>query len=140
MQLDSMILYYRNPDWFLLTLALDNRFYQEPYKSQIAVQAFEWQNVTAFWYLCKWYKGEYADQIKTALLKYLQQSDWANLDGISYYTTVKELFEFDNDPQIKKAIMDKIKVDTSWKSDQKFDELLRSQLMFNYNFDSEEQF
>lgn len=117
-ELDSIIIFSKNVYWLLLKRALENRIYLEPYKTQISNLAFEENRKEAIFYLCLWYRAEYADKIKIALLKYLNETDFKNTGNSSYYTSVEELLKF-NDPDIREAIIIKLKKDRSWEKDNK---------------------
>jgi hypothetical protein len=130
-QLDSVILYSKNPYWLLLDRAMENRVYKEPYKSQIAVLAFDNGNREAVFYLCNWHKAEYADKIKTALVQYLNKTDFKKTGTTDYFRTVEELFKF-KDPEIKKIIVAKMKKDRHWEFEKgRFSYLLQD----NYIYD-----
>jgi len=134
-QLDSIVLYSRNPYWLLMTRAMENRVYQEPYKRQIVFLAFNQGNRDAILYLCNWHKAEYADKIKTALVKYLKRTSFKNTGTTDYYKTVEELFKF-RDPEIRKLIIAKMKKDRHWEMEkERFKYLLEDNDI--YNIDSE---
>jgi hypothetical protein len=114
--LDSAILFSKNPDWLLLIRALENRIYPEPYKNQISNLAFKDGRSDAIFYLCKWHRAEYADQLKPALLKYLKETEFKNVGTSSYYKTVSELLIF-KDSEINNEVIAKLKEDRHWESD-----------------------
>jgi hypothetical protein len=134
-QLDSIILYTNNSFWLLMKRALENRVYLQPYKSKISVLAFDKGNIDAIFYLCNWHKAEYADEIKTALVKYLNETDFKKTGTIDYYRTIEALFEFKN-PNLRKVIIDKMKKDRHWEMDkERFKYLLEDNYI--YNIDNE---
>lgn len=134
-QLDSIVLYSQNPYWLLMTRAMENRVYQEPYKGQIAILAFEQGNRDAIYYLCNWHKAEYADKIKIALVKYLNKTAFKNTGTTDYYRTVEELFKF-KDPTIRKLIIAKMKKDRHWEMEKdRFKYLLEDNYI--YDIDTE---
>ncbi len=130
-ELDSIVIYSNNPYWLLLRRAMKNRIYQEPFKSQIADLAFEKGRIEAIFYLCNWYKAEYADKIKFALVQYLNETEFKYIGTTDYYLTVEELFKF-NDPEIRKAIIVKMKTDRHWEMEKERFEFLLSD---NYIYD-----
>jgi hypothetical protein len=113
-QFDSLILFHKNIYWLLTTRALENRVYNEPYKSQIASLAFDKGNNDAIYYLCNWHKAEYADKLKAALLKYLKMTKFSKTGTTDYYKTIEQLFSF-RDEKITKEIVAKMKKDRHWK-------------------------
>jgi hypothetical protein len=135
LELDSIVIFSKKPDWLLLNRAMENRVYVEPYKTQISILAFEQGQWEAIFYLCNWHKAEYADEIKTALVKYLNETEFKNTGTTDYYKTVEELFKF-NDPEIRKAIIAKMKKDRHWEMEKgRFNYLLSDNYI--YNIDSE---
>jgi hypothetical protein len=135
LELDSIVIYSKSPYWLLLNRAMENRVYQEPYKSQISILAFDRGYKEAILYLCNWHKAEYADKIKTALLKYLNETQFKNTGTTDYYSTVEELFKF-KDPEIRKAIIAKMKKDRHWEMEkERFKYILEDNYI--YNIDSE---
>ena len=135
LDLDSVVIFSKNPYWLLLNRALENRVYVEPYKSQISTLAFEQGQREAIFYLCNWHKAEYADKIKLALVKYLNETEFRNTGTTDYYKTVEELFKF-NDPEIRKAIIAKMKKDRHWEMEkERFEYLLSDNYI--YDIDSE---
>jgi hypothetical protein len=134
-QLDSIIIFSKKPYWLLLRRALENRVYVEPYKTQISILAFEQGQREAIFYLCTWHKAEYADKIKTSLVKYLNETEFKNTGTTDYYNTVEELFKF-NDPEIRKAIIAKMKKDRHWEMEKgRFKYLLEDNYI--YDIDNE---
>ena len=134
-KLDSIVLYSENPDWLLLKRALGNRIYQEPYKSQIVILAFDKGHRDAIFYLSNWHKAEYVDRIKVALVKYLKKTDFKSTGTTDYYKTVEELFKF-KDPEIKKEIITKMKEDRHWENKKERFKFLLSDY-YIYNIDNE---
>ncbi|MBP1630197.1 MAG: hypothetical protein H6Q15_1090 [Bacteroidetes bacterium] len=113
-ELDSIILFSDSVYWLLLTRALDNRIYSEPYKSQIAKFAFDKGYDEAIFYLSNWHKAEYYDKIKYALIKYLNDTDFSTTGTTNYYKTVDELLKFKN-KEINEIVINKLKKDKHWK-------------------------
>ncbi|NQY10293.1 MAG: hypothetical protein HRT71_12370 [Flavobacteriales bacterium] len=135
LELDSVVIYSKKPYWLLLNRALENRVYKEPYKKQISILAFDKGYKEAILYLSNWHKAEYADKIKKALLKYLNETEFKNTGTSDYYNTVEELFKF-KDPEIRKAIIAKMKKDRHWEMEkERFKYLLVDNYI--YNIDSE---
>lgn len=129
--LDSIIIYSKDAYWLLLDRAMENRIYQEPFKSQIVHLAFDDRIREAIFYLSNWHKAEYVEQIKAALLKYLNATDFKSTGTTDYYRTVEELFRY-NDPEVRKAIIVKMKKDRHWEhSKERFKFLLAA----NYIYD-----
>lgn len=133
--LDSIVIFSKHPYWLLLNRAMENRVYGEPYKTQISILAFEQGQREAIFYLCNWHKAEYADKIKEALVKYLNETEFKNTGTTDYYKTVEELFKF-NDLEIRKAIIAKMKKDRHWEMEKgRFKYLLSDNYI--YDIDSE---
>jgi len=134
-ELDSVIIFSRDPYWLLLSRALDNRIYTEPYKEQIAILAFDHGRKEAVFYLSNWHKAEYVDKIKTALVAYLKKTSFKSTGTTDYYQAVEELFKF-KDPEIRKAIIAKMKKDRHWEMEKgRFMYLLGDNYI--YNIDNE---
>jgi hypothetical protein len=131
--LDSVIIYNENSSWELLNRALENRIYQEPFKTQISKLAFEKNKRLALQYLCKWYRAEYSNKIKIALVEYLVNTEFKYREIDVYYEIVDELLKF-NDPEIRKGIIKKLKRDRYWENDK---ERFKYLLTKNYIFISE---
>lgn len=132
---DSVILYSNNHDWLIIYRALNNRLYNEPYKSRIATLAFDEGVMDAVYYLCNWHKAEYADRLKTALLWHLKHTDFSETGTTDYYETTQQLFSFKS-PDINKQVIDKIKNDRHWEMEKgKFKNLLEENDI--YDIDSE---
>ncbi|MEO1030828.1 MAG: hypothetical protein AAFX55_05460 [Bacteroidota bacterium] len=112
-ELDSMILYQPKPDWLLALRALDNRVYDEPYKSRIVELAFDKTNREALFYLSNFHKAEYYKKIETALLLYLRNTNFKNTGTSDYFRTIEELLRFNN-PDINTEIVEKMKKDRHW--------------------------
>lgn len=135
LELDSIVIFSKNPYWLLLNRAMENRVYQEPYKSQISILAFDKGYKEAILYLLNWNKAEYTARIKVALLRYLNETEVQNTGITDYYSTVEELFKF-NDPEIRKAIIVKMKKDRHWEMErERFKYLLSDNNI--YNLDNE---
>ncbi|MBJ2175840.1 hypothetical protein JBL43_16420 [Aureibaculum sp. A20] len=130
-QLDSIVLYKPNSYWLLISRALDNRIYKAPIKTQITKLAFEHGNKDAIFYLSKWHKAAYKDQLKTALIKYLKETDFSATGTTDYYKTVAELFKF-KDTETENIIITKLKNDRHWISQkQRFKFLLEDNYIYN---------
>lgn len=84
-QLDSIILYHNNADWILMTRALENRIYPASYKNRIQELAFQKGNREALFYLCTWYRADNYENIKKALVKYLDKTDFSKTGTSDYY-------------------------------------------------------
>ena len=124
MSLDSLIIYNNKPYSFLLSRALKNRVYPKIYNQRIAVLAFDKENKDAIFYLSNWYKAEYINQIREALIKYLNNTDFKNIGINTYYETINELLKF-NDDKLVTIILEKLNKDKSWKpAEEKFKFLL----------------
>ena len=135
MQLDSIILYSENPNWLLLDRALENRIYQEPFKTRISILAFEKGKEEVIFYLCNWYKAEYVNELKKSLVQYLKKTNFKDTGTTDYYKTVEELFKF-NDPEIRKIVIAKMKKDRFWENEkERFKYLLEDNYI--YNIDTE---
>lgn len=130
-QLDSIVLFQKNIYWLLTTRALENRVYVEPYKTQIVSLAFDKGNNDAIYYLCNWHKAEYADKLKSALLKYLKTTKFSNTGTTDYYKTIEKLFSFKDD-KIKKEIIAKMKKDRHWEMEKdRFKYILEDNGIYN---------
>lgn len=114
-QLDSMLLFMPDSSELILTTALRNRTYSEGLKKQIAKQAFEHHRVSALLYINSWHKKEYATALQKELLG-LIKNDSLDTDHKRYY--LSELLSFNN-IENKKAILNYLKKDSSWKEDDK---------------------
>jgi hypothetical protein len=123
-QLDSAILYRDNSYWLLMSRALENRVYPSAYKKRIEELAFKKSNQEALFYLCTWYRADNYDNIKKALVKYLQKTDFSTTGITDYYRTIDELLKF-RDSEIESLIVQKLRKDKHWKyDDRKFKSLL----------------
>lgn len=135
MELDSIILFEKNPFRTLISTALQNRIYVEPYKSQIEYLAFKRGNSYAIFYLCNWYRAEYHDRLKQLLIKYLISTNFKNSGITDYYTTLDELFKF-KDPNINRIIILKMRKDRFWEcKKEKFMFLLEENTIFDVDSD-----
>lgn len=114
-QLDSMLLFMPDSSELILTTALRNRTYSEGLKKQIAKQAFEHHRLPALLYITSWHKKEYAVPLQKELLE-LIKNDSLDTDHKRYY--LSELLSFNN-VENKKAILNYLKKDSSWKEDGK---------------------
>ena len=112
-RLDSVVLFSADPPWLIMTRVLENRVYQGAYKTRLAELAFEHNNLQAIFYLSEWYKGEYAERIRKALLAYLKSEEFEKAGTTDYYKTVEELIRY-NDPEVKEAIVEKMMSDRQW--------------------------
>ncbi|HRF79611.1 MAG TPA: hypothetical protein PL070_05950 [Flavobacteriales bacterium] len=134
-ELDSIVLFNHSPNWLLLSRALENRTYTEPYKEQIALLAFEQGRKEAILYLSTWHRAEYVNRIKPALVAYLKNTSFKNTGTTDYYRTIEELFKF-NDAEIRKVIITKMKKDRHWEKEKgRFMYLLGDNYI--YNIDNE---
>jgi hypothetical protein len=134
-ELDSIVLFSPKTNWLLLNRALENRVYSEPIKSRIALLAFEKGNMDAVLYLSNWHKAAYVDEIKTALLRHLNTTNFKNTGTTDYYRTIEELFKF-KDNETKKAIIAKMKKDRHWEVEKaRFKYLLED----NYIYDIDQE-
>lgn len=115
--LDSLILYQDQPDWLLLTRALENRVYEKTYNSRIAYLAFEQGYREAIFYLSNWYKAEYLEAIRSALLRYLQETNFIKVGTSAYYETVAELLKF-KEEELQALVIEKLRADRHWEHDQ----------------------
>ena len=99
----------------LLTRALENRIYSEPYKTKIEEFAFEKGKVEAIFYLCNWHKAEYYERIRAALIKYLNDTNFRTIGTLYYYKAVDELLMFKN-KEVNEIVVNKLKKDKHWES------------------------
>jgi len=119
-KLDSLTLYNHDTLTTLVYHALDNRYYDRSYNKQISSLAFDKMNMDAVFYLAKWYKAEYSEELKTSLTEYLNETTFSENELALYFKTVKILLDF-NDDEIDTIIREKINTDTSWlKQKEKF--------------------
>lgn len=119
-KLDSLILYQYDTLETLVYHALDNRHYDRTYNEQISSLAFNKMNMDAVFYLAKWYRAEYSEELKLSLTKYLNENTFSENELTLYFKTVKILIDF-NDEEIDTIIRGKINTDTSWlKQKEKF--------------------
>jgi hypothetical protein len=133
-KLDSLILYNDNPYWLLLTRTLENRVYPKSYNQRIAILAFDKGYKEAIFYLSNWYKAEYNDQLRHALVKYLKNTNFKDVGTTPYYETVAELLKF-NDEKIKETVIEKLKKDRHWEYDkEKFKFLLDQYYIYQSDF------
>ena len=134
LQLDSTILYSDNSDWLLMTRAFENRIYPPSYKKRIASLAFMHGNHEALFYLCNWYRADNYNNLKISLISYLKKTDFRKAGTADYYRTIDELLKF-RDTKIEKLVIQKLKKDKNWKSqEQKFKSLLDDYGIYD-NFD-----
>lgn len=134
LQLDSIILYHNNSDWLLMTRALENRIYPASYKNRIQELAFQKGNREALFYLCTWYRADNYENIKKALVKYLNKTDFSKTGTSDYYRTLDELLKF-RDNELEPIIIKKLKTDRHWKYEkEKFKSLLDDYGIYE-NFD-----
>jgi hypothetical protein len=107
-----------------MSRALENRVYPSAYKKRIEELAFKKSNQEALFYLCTWYRADNYDNIKKALVKYLQKTDFSTTGITDYYRTIDELLKF-RDSEIESLIVQKLRKDKHWKyDDRKFKSLL----------------
>lgn len=114
-ELDSIILFSDSVYWLLLTRALENRIYSEPYKTKIEEFAFEKGYDEAIFYLSNWHKAEYYEKIKVALIRYINDTDFSTTGITNYYKVVDELLKFKNN-EINEIVVNKLKKDKHWES------------------------
>lgn len=134
LKLDSIVLYSDNSYWLLMTRAFENRVYPASYKNRIENLAFKQGNREALFYLCNWYRADNYDNIKKSLMTYLKRTDFSTTGTTDYYRTLDELLKF-RDSEIEKLIIQKLKKDKHWKSEeQKFKSLLDDYSIYE-NFD-----
>lgn len=112
-ELDSIILFSDSVYWLLLTRALENRIYSEPYKTKIEEFAFEKGYDEAIFYLSNWHKAEYYEKIKVALIRYINDTDFSTTGITNYYKAVDELLKFKNN-EINEIVIKKLKKDKHW--------------------------
>lgn len=112
-ELDSLILFSDSVDWLLLTRALENRIYSEPYKTKIEEFAFEKGYDEAIFYLSNWHKAEYYEKIKVALIRYINDTDFSTTGITNYYKAVDELLMFKN-KEVNEIVIKKLKKDKHW--------------------------
>lgn len=125
LKLDSLTLYNANSYWLLILRALENRIYPKSYIKQIEYLAFDKNNIDAIFYLSNWYKAEYVDKLKPALIQYLQMTDFKNVGTTSYYRVIDELLKF-KDEDIELIIVEKLRKDKHWEFEkQRFVKLLQ---------------
>jgi hypothetical protein len=133
-QLDSIILYNKNSDWLLIHRALENRIYPTSYQNRIKDLAFKHGNHDALFYLCTWHKADNYDNIKKALITYLEETDFSKTGINYYYKTIDELLKF-GDAEIETLIIQKLNTDKFWKHEKhKFQSLLNNYSIYE-NFD-----
>lgn len=124
LKLDSLTLYNENSYWLLILRALENRVYPKSYNRQIEYLAFDKNNIDAILYLSNWYKAEYVDRLKPALIQYPQKTDFKNVGTTSYYRVIDELLKF-KDEEIVLIIVEKLRRDKHWEFEkQRFVKLL----------------
>ena len=129
-KLDSLTLFSPNSDWLLILRALENRIYPKTYNNQIEFLAFEKNNKDAIFYLSNWYKAEYVDKLKPALIKYLQSTDFKNVGVTPYYQVIEELLKF-KDEEIEQIIVVKLRKDKHWEFErQRFVNLLHDNSIY----------
>ena len=129
-KLDSLTLYNSKSDWLLILRALENRIYPKSYNKQIEYLAFEKNNRDAIFYLSNWYKAEYVDKLKPALIKYLQTTDFKDVGTTPYYQVIEELLKL-KDEEIEQIIVEKLRKDKHWEFDkQRFVNLLHDNSIY----------
>ncbi len=123
-RLDSIILYNPNSDWLLTLRALENRIYPRKYHPRIEELAFHKHKESAIFYLSNWYKAEYHQELKTALIEYLKKTDFEKVGVGTYYKVIFELLNF-RDEKTAAVVVNKLRTDIHWRNDrQKFINLL----------------
>jgi hypothetical protein len=129
-KLDSLTLYNANSDWLLILRALDNRIYAKSYNKQIEFLAFEKNNRQAIFYLSNWYKADYVEKLKPALIKYFQTTDFKNVGVTPYYQVIEELLKY-KDEEIEQIIVEKLRKDKHWEFErQRFVNLLHDNSIY----------
>jgi hypothetical protein len=116
-KLDSLIIYHDKPCWLLLSRALENRVYEKSYNHRISTLAFDQGYREAIFYLSNWYKAEYKNELRKALIKYLKNTNFENVGTTPYYQTVEELLKF-NEEEIREMVIKKLKKDRHWENAQ----------------------
>ena len=129
-KLDSITLYNPNSDWLLIRRALENRIYKKKFNKQIEYLAFEKNNRDAIFYLSNWYKAEYVDKLKPALIEYLQKTEFRQVGVTPYYQVIEELLKF-RDEDVEIIIVEKLRKDQHWRCEkQRFIELLHDNSIY----------
>lgn len=129
-KLDSIILYSPNTDWLLTLRAFDNRIYPRSFHPRIEELAFDEHNQSAIFYLSNWYKAEYHQELKTALIEYLNKTEFENVGVGEYYQVILELLNF-RDEKIEAVVVNKLRTDFHWENDrQRFISLLHDHSIY----------
>jgi hypothetical protein len=125
-ELDGLILFSKRANRILLPLSLKNRVYADVYKYRIAELAFNEGEIDAVAYLYRWHKSEYEDQLKAAILKYFETTDFSQTGLADYYETVYALLGFE-DASLHPKIVAKLREDKHWMNAKgRFEELLQT--------------
>ncbi len=96
--------------------------------------AFKQGNREALFYLCNWYRADNYVNIKKSLINYLKKTDFSKTGTTDYYRTLDELLKF-RDSEIEALIIQKLKKDRHWNSEEaKFKSLLDNYSIYE-NFD-----
>lgn len=74
-RMDSLILYSENPDWILLNRALQNRIYNDKFRSRIEEWAFKENEFYALQYIFRNSLSENKDKLEAGLSEYLEGED-----------------------------------------------------------------
>ncbi len=74
-RMDSLILYSENPDWILVSRALDNRLYSDKYKSKIEEWAFKKVNFYALKYVFHNLKQGNEERLELGFNDYIKSAD-----------------------------------------------------------------
>ncbi|EOZ96504.1 hypothetical protein A33Q_2274 [Indibacter alkaliphilus LW1] len=129
-RLDSIILYSPNTDRLLTLRVLENRIYPQKYHPRIEELAFNEHNKSAIFYLSNWYKAEYHQDLKTALIEYLKDTEFKNVGVREYYQVIFELLNFRNE-KTKAVVVNRLRTDLHWKNDrQRFISLLQDHSIY----------
>lgn len=110
---DSLIIFNQNSSEELLYSAFRNRIYPDSYKKQIEKIAFIDNKVPAIFYLSKWNKAEFSNQLQAKYVEFIQNDTIQKNLKDKYFM---ELLSFEN-PKNKKLILNYFKKDTLLKND-----------------------
>lgn len=115
--LDSLVLFSDKSYWLLTVRALKNRVYPTTFNKRIEYLAFTKANIDAIAYLKNLNNKTYDEQIKQALVKYLQQTNFSGVGVTPYFETVNDILKYDND-KLKSVVLTKLKTDKFWENDE----------------------
>jgi hypothetical protein len=86
--------------------------------------AFHEHNKSAIFYLSDWYKAEYHEELKTALIEYINKTEFEKAGVGTYYQVIFELLSF-RDEKIEAVVVNKLRTEFHWENDrQRFISLL----------------